>query len=216
MRCDGMLICPVCGERLILVEKTLRCSRLHSFDVAREGYVHLLPARKRPPKIQGDTREMLAARRRFLASGLYKPLSEQVNELVAMHLVGHTPADEVPVLLSLFAPRNGEEFGRLLAPGALLIIVIPTSAHLANLRRELGLLGIEADKQQRIEGQLADHLTLHETHTLSYPFTLSGEQLRDLVQMTPTAWHYSAEQWARLETVAAYQTEASFRILVAG
>ena len=34
-----MLICPVCGEKLMFSDKTMRCGSGHSFDVAKEGYV---------------------------------------------------------------------------------------------------------------------------------------------------------------------------------
>ena len=42
----------------------------HSFDVARQGYVHLLPVNKMHAKLPGDSREMVESRRRFLEGGL--------------------------------------------------------------------------------------------------------------------------------------------------
>jgi 23S rRNA (guanine745-N1)-methyltransferase len=45
----------------------LRCRAGHSFDVARQGYVNLVPGR-------GDTTEMVAARAEFLDSGHYRQL----------------------------------------------------------------------------------------------------------------------------------------------
>ena len=37
-----MVICPICGEELQEKEKSWSCSKGHSFDVARQGYVNLL------------------------------------------------------------------------------------------------------------------------------------------------------------------------------
>ncbi|MGB6453307.1 MAG: methyltransferase domain-containing protein [Streptosporangiaceae bacterium] len=74
--------CPVCRERLILSTDDRRwaCGAGHSFDEAREGHVNLLLARhSRQP---GDSPEMVRARRRFLASGAYSPLSAAIAQAV--------------------------------------------------------------------------------------------------------------------------------------
>jgi 23S rRNA (guanine745-N1)-methyltransferase len=47
----------------------VRCRSGHSFDVARQGYVNLLPAR--PATGTGDTSAMVAARTSFLSGGHY-------------------------------------------------------------------------------------------------------------------------------------------------
>ena len=41
-----MLRCSICGETLTKEERTWRCEKGHSFDVARQGYVNLLPVQK--------------------------------------------------------------------------------------------------------------------------------------------------------------------------
>lgn len=46
----GRLCCPVCSQPLAPAAGTLTCSRGHSFDVAREGYVTLAPGR--PPLLR--------------------------------------------------------------------------------------------------------------------------------------------------------------------
>ncbi len=86
-RCVELLICPVCDAQLAREGGTLKCPQAHSFDVAREGYVNLLLAGRKRPKILGDTRDMLRARRRFLTRGFYDPLSGAINERVYAHLV---------------------------------------------------------------------------------------------------------------------------------
>ena len=56
----------------------MRCPRGHSFDIAREGYVNLLIPRDRERGIDGDSAAMLAARRRFLDRGAFRPLLDAV------------------------------------------------------------------------------------------------------------------------------------------
>jgi 23S rRNA (guanine745-N1)-methyltransferase len=75
------LRCPSCGEALASAEAALRCPRGHSFDVAREGYVNLLPGH-RPPG-QADTPAMVAARARFLEAGHYGTLTRLLGETAA-------------------------------------------------------------------------------------------------------------------------------------
>jgi 23S rRNA (guanine745-N1)-methyltransferase len=70
--------CPVCHANLQLNPDGPRwsCEHDHSFDVARQGYVNLLIAGQRRSRNPGDSREMIDARRRFLASGAYDRLSD--------------------------------------------------------------------------------------------------------------------------------------------
>jgi 23S rRNA (guanine745-N1)-methyltransferase len=98
--CLQVLMCPVCdevltqiGNRLLssrLLGSSLQCAQGHSFDISREGYVNLLVAGHKQPKILGDAREMIQARRRFLEMGYYRPLAEAINSLVAAQVVGQT------------------------------------------------------------------------------------------------------------------------------
>lgn len=76
------LICPLDSLPLTHEVTCWRCEAGHSFDVARQGYVHLLPVQKKRTKNPGDSKEMVAARRRFLASGFYKPVAEAINPAV--------------------------------------------------------------------------------------------------------------------------------------
>ena len=46
-----MLICPVCGDPLVLEEKTWQCRKGHRFDMAKEGYVNLLRTNKSGDKM---------------------------------------------------------------------------------------------------------------------------------------------------------------------
>ena len=79
------LICPICQLPLASEGRTLRCGRNHSFDVARQGYVNLLPVQQKRSLHPGDTREQVLSRREFLDSGAYGPLVEAVKKAAAGH-----------------------------------------------------------------------------------------------------------------------------------
>ena len=72
-------LCPICGGILNREGKSLRCESGHSFDIARQGYVHLLPVQQKHSKNPGDTREQVLSRRTFLESGAYMPIVEAVR-----------------------------------------------------------------------------------------------------------------------------------------
>ena len=74
------LICPLCGETLEKNEKSFRCPNRHSFDIARQGYVHLLPVQSKHSRSPGDTREQVISRRRFLEGGFYEPIARAVAQ----------------------------------------------------------------------------------------------------------------------------------------
>jgi SAM-dependent methyltransferase len=250
----------------------------HTFDVAREGYVNLLRTKPR-----GDERDMLEARRRFLARGHYAPLSSAINRCVETYLLGecwdaataaivdagcgegyylrglqayldsreelarvcylgvdiskdavrmaarrHRSASfvvadiksELPladagvrILLNVFAPHNPDEFGRVVAPGGLLVVVIPAPNHLEGLRARLHLLQIERDKQQRLVDAMSRSFELAASETLACELYLSTDDILDLVAMTPSRWHATRDAWERARALPACVDRAAFVLL---
>lgn len=228
----------------------LRCLHGHSFDIAKQGYVNLLPGRA---GANADTVAMISARETFLASGHYQPIVTELGRVLGQprldpagrprpahtvleagagtgfylagslpehgrglacdistaaarkaakqHHIGAVVADTwagLPVLddvidavLCIFAPRNFAEFARVLRPGGVLVTVTPTSQHLAGLREELGLMAVEADKQQRLHREAAEHFSLRGEKTVGWQFEATPEQVRALVEMGPNAFHGS-------------------------
>ena len=79
------LICPICRLGLEWEGKSCRCGRGHSFDVARQGYVNLLPVQQKRSLHPGDTREQVLSRRAFLETGSYGPIVEAVKTAAAGH-----------------------------------------------------------------------------------------------------------------------------------
>lgn len=78
--------CPLCQHPLTLTERSWRCEQRHSFDVAKEGYVNLLPVQQKNSLNPGDSKQMLLARRAFLEAGHYAPLVKALQQQVAEQL----------------------------------------------------------------------------------------------------------------------------------
>lgn len=278
------LACSMCGEALAEKDGALSCSAGHSFDIAREGYVNLLPPQHRARGIDGDLPSMLQARRRFLEAGHFDPLMTRLasvaEELLRDREAAHVSSEHGPcvlevgcgegyylgslaerigaavgpravfvgtdlsksavklaakryprctffvadihrriylqdqtvsVLLDVFAPRNPAEFARILEPGGLALIVIPSAEHLASARAQLGLLGIEEDKEGRIRERFGEAFEPLDRAELSYPIELSAESAADVVSMGPSHWHRAQE--AAEPIVEPITTEASFVIM---
>ncbi|CBL45862.1 Ribosomal RNA large subunit methyltransferase A [gamma proteobacterium HdN1] len=74
------LICPICRSPLARTERALACANRHSFDIAKEGYINLLPVQQKKSLQPGDNLVMVQARRNFLEAGHYGPLREAVVE----------------------------------------------------------------------------------------------------------------------------------------
>lgn len=87
----GRLCCPLDGQLLTLQERSWRCPAGHCFDVAGQGYVNLLPVQNKRSRNPGDSKEMVAARRRYLESGVYAPIAAGVARLLMDGLEGQAP-----------------------------------------------------------------------------------------------------------------------------
>ena len=71
--------CPLDGKPLRRHGAIWRCGVGHSFDVAGSGHINLLPVQNKRSRDPGDSKEMVAARRRFLETGAYAPIAEAVS-----------------------------------------------------------------------------------------------------------------------------------------
>jgi SAM-dependent methyltransferase len=114
------------------------------------------------------------------------------------------------IVLNVFAPHNVEEFARIMKPGGLLMLVIPGSAHLFQLRQRLHLLDIEEQKLQRVLEQFAQSFKLLTTSSLRYTLQLDNKAITQLVMMTPNFWHLSSEICQTMADMYELQTEAEF------
>lgn len=84
------LACPLDGSALHNKGTSWQCSSGHSFDIARQGYVHLLPVQHKRSKHPGDNKDMVSARRRFLNAGFYQPIADALASAVFPENVSET------------------------------------------------------------------------------------------------------------------------------
>jgi len=75
-------ICPVCRKPLLIREGSFQCINRHSYDISSYGYVNLLLANRKHSRVPGDSKEMTAARKKFLSSGYYSPLAGKITEII--------------------------------------------------------------------------------------------------------------------------------------
>jgi 23S rRNA (guanine745-N1)-methyltransferase len=73
-----LLRCPHCRLSLADGDGVVTCPSGHSFDIARQGYLSLLPGDAQLGS--ADTAEQVAARERFLAAGYFDPLAHGLSE----------------------------------------------------------------------------------------------------------------------------------------
>ncbi len=78
-----LFTCPLCAEPLSCTDRVLSCPANHCFDLAREGYVNLLPSHHRGSLAPGDTTEMISARTDFLNSGHYEQLVTALRSVLS-------------------------------------------------------------------------------------------------------------------------------------
>ncbi|KXT96678.1 putative RNA methyltransferase [Streptococcus mitis] len=72
--------CPICQEKLTLVENSLKCCNRHSFDLAKFGYVNLAPQIKQSANYD---KENFQNRQQILEAGFYQAILEGVSDLLA-------------------------------------------------------------------------------------------------------------------------------------
>ena len=79
-----MLLCPVrdCRQPLIRDNRRVVCTRGHSFDVARSGYINLLQPQDRRSRHPGDTAAAIEGRRRLHDLGVTRPLLDAIAETI--------------------------------------------------------------------------------------------------------------------------------------
>lgn len=254
-------LCPICGHVLNREERILRCDRGHSFDIARQGYVNLLPVQQKHSRNPGDTREQVLSRRSFLENGAYAPIVDAVRSAAMRHAKGgpvldvgcgegyyavrvaralnaeltgldiskeavrcaaaqykghhwicgtaaHLPVADgsVGVLMSMFALTMPEEYRRVLKDDGIFLQVLAARDHLMGLKQIIypEILLKEKDSVPELPG-----FELLESIPVNFAFTVEGEQIGNLLSMTPHFWRISAEGAKRLASTEMLTDRAS-------
>ncbi len=84
-------LCPLCYTELEVNQRSYTCENHHQFDMAKEGYVNLMPVQHKRSKDPGDNKEMMQARRRFLEADHYHPMREAISQLLTQYMPVTTP-----------------------------------------------------------------------------------------------------------------------------
>lgn len=98
--------CPICSLGFVDIDMKLsgssskvrlttwKCPNNHCFDVAKQGYVNLLPVQNKRSKEPGDDKTMIVARHNFLRKNYYLPIVNAVRNIVDTHLGDATKISE--------------------------------------------------------------------------------------------------------------------------
>ena len=244
------LMCPLCGDPLTRQDRAWVCENRHSFDIARQGYVNLLPVQQKRSLQPGDTKEQVASRRAFLDGGFYAPIREALCRLAKDHgcagpildigcgegyysarlakeldapLVGldiskeavryaagrykdalwlcasaaHLPVADhsAGLITSLFALTMPEEFLRVLRPDGAFIQVLAAEDHLLGLK---SIIYPELNHKEKNSVPQIPGFRLVESRPVRFPFTVEGEQVQNLLSMTPHVYRIGKEGADRL------------------
>lgn len=84
--------CPLDKLPMSRVGHSLICPQNHTFDYARAGYIHLLPAQFKKSRMPGDNKEMVNARRQFLNTGAYTPILNAIVVAAQTYIASHATA----------------------------------------------------------------------------------------------------------------------------
>ena len=255
------LLCPICGAPLAKRGRALVCPSHHSFDIARQGYVNLLPVQQKHSQDPGDTREQVLSRRAFLDTGTYAPILEALIEAareygasgelldvgcgegyysarlagaLGMRLTGMdisreavrcaagkyknglwlcATASHIPVadhscrlLTSLFALTMPEEFKRVLRPEGYFFQVLAAEDHLLGLKSIIydHLIEKTKDTVPDVPG-----FTLVKSVPIRFTFTVEGEQVENLLSMTPHVFRIGKDGAQRLRETRSLTDTAS-------
>ena len=253
------LLCPLCAEVLNKTEHTFLCPNRHSFDIARQGYVNLLPVQQKRSLQPGDTKEQVQSRRSFLDGGFYAPIahalcdlakdckgpildvgcgegyySSRLQETMGTELIGldiskeavrfaagryknalwlcasaarlPVPDHSMGLVTSLFALTMPEEFRRVLRPDGAYIQVLAAEDHLMGLK---SIIYPEVKHKEKDSVPEIPGFRLVESRALRFDFTVAGEQVQNLLSMTPHVYRISKEGAQRLRQTQTLTDTAS-------
>ena len=89
----------------------------------------------------------------------------------------------------VFAPRNADEFARVVRPGGTLVVAVPGPGHLDPLRSEAGMLTPTADKGGRLDSDLAAGFDPGPVRRVDLHTSVPASVAVDLALMGPSGVH---------------------------
>jgi 23S rRNA (guanine745-N1)-methyltransferase len=107
------------------------------------------------------------------------------------------------LVLNVFAPRNGEEFHRVLRPDGRLAVVTPAADHLGELVDAYHLIRVDPAKSERVAESLGGHFVVESETTHRRTLALTAAETRTLIGMTPSARHAPSDEIGESRPTAA-------------
>jgi 23S rRNA (guanine745-N1)-methyltransferase len=140
---------------------------------------------------------------------------KNVNWIVANGMRKLPFADcSMDVIMSILAPRNPQEFARILKPDGKLLLGVPGPNHLIELRSRLAAnAGDFEEKADEAAAKCAPHFVEVNRDSLSYELMLNREQIFDLIQMTPIFWCSSPKEKADVQQLDQLTVTVGFSLL---
>ena len=212
------LLCPVCGETLVREERVWHCKNRHSFDVARSGYVNLLPPSASGKRHGDDTLAAKGGRPQLLGADIsaeaVKRAARQVPEgIFCVATTARLPlaAESLDLIVNIFSPFMAEEFRRVLKPGGYLLRVVPMEKHLIELKAAV----YDHPYENPPFEPAAEGFRLMQTQALRTTITLSSnEDVQALFLMTPYYYKTGAEDQKKLAAVQSLRVTTEFLLAV--
>lgn len=119
------------------------------------------------------------------------------------------------LVLNVFAPRNAEEYARVLRSDGSLLVLTPAPDHLAEVIEPLGLIRVDADKAARLAAALEPHFAPVTQVAVRYRVTLPRQAVGTLVAMGPNAHHVFALELERRLAGLPEEVDLTVSVLIA-
>lgn len=104
----------------------------------------------------------------------------------------------VDVITVIFAPRNPEEFARILKDDGQVVVLTAHPGHLDELREPLGIIGVEPGKIEHLLEKSAGFLErIGEDELIEFPMDLDRASIAAQIGMSPSARHIEPEELER-------------------
>lgn len=159
-----------------------------------------------------------------LAFDLSKPgiqMSTDYNQLFfsAVSDLANLPIqkDTVDVILSILSPANYDEFNRVLKSDGFVIKVVPNSGYLKEIREGLSkyqIKDVSDYNNNKVIEVFSKHYPKHQQHIIKEVASLSHEQIRQLLDMTPLAWNLSTKEKEVLSKQISNQITLDVTVLI--
>lgn len=117
--------------------------------------------------------------------------------------------NSIDVIINNFAPHSEEEFLRVLRPGGIVIKITPAPNHLLGLKQKLFDNVSIKESSKKFET-----INLAKEYTLEYEISVDGENIFNLLKMTPFYYKSSLSDHEKLKTLDSLTTKVAFDIRI--